>query len=423
MQAAEDFAHVHPVVAEPRQACTICHSRELLPFLDLGTMPPANALRRPQALGQPEPAYPLGVCACTECQLIQLTHSVPASILFKDYVYFSSISQVMVQHFAGLALDVLERFVPANGLVVEIGSNDGILLQSLVGRPCRILGVDPADAAAAQARERGVPTMVDFFNAQVAQRIRDEHGPAAAILGNNVLAHIPDLHETIRGFAVLAADDGVLVLEFPYVVDFLQHGEFDTIYHEHLYYLGLQPLGRLLSEHGFRLFDVRRQTVHGGSVRVFACRTESSRAVTPAVGELLDVEADLQRRQNDALTRFREQAMQIRADLVRTVNELNAQGHKVIGYTAPAKGNVLLNFCSLGPKQIAYLADATPAKQGLLSPGTHIPIVPPEHFQQDTAQFAVLLAWNHKDEVLRRESAWRDRGGKFIIPIPNVHLV
>lgn len=406
-----------------RHRCTICQGDHLLPFLDLGRMAPANALLRSEQLTGPEPVYPLGLTACLDCQLIQLTHGVPPRILFKDYVYFSSISQVMVKHFAALAHDVTGRFLAPQDLLVEIGSNDGILLQSLVGSPYRILGIDPADTAAEQARERGVPTVVDFFDSQVAARVKAEHGPAKAILGNNVLAHIPDLHETVRGFDVLAAPDGVLVFEFPYVVDFFQNCEFDTVYHEHLYYLGLRPLNTLLKGYGFHIFDARRQHVHGGSIRVFASRVGAGRPIEPVVDELMAVEASLGLDQPSRLQAFQARARQIRDDLRTLVARLNQEGRKVVGYTAPAKGNVLLNYCGLGPDQVRYLADATPAKQGLYSPGVHIPIVSPEHFRTDRPDYALLLAWNHKEEVLRREAAWHDQGGRFIIAIPQVETL
>lgn len=408
----------HAPVSIERHQCTICQGDNLHPFLDLGEMAPANALLR--QLTEPEPVYPLGLTACMDCHLIQLTHSVPPRILFKDYVYFSSISQVMVRHFAALAADVTSRFLNSQDLLVEIGSNDGVLLQSLVGSPYRILGIDPAEQAAAQARERGVPTVVDFFDSKVAARVKAEHGPAKAILGNNVLAHIPDLHETARGFDVLAAPDGVVVFEFPYVVDFFKNCEFDTVYHEHLYYLGLCPLNTLLKSYGFHIFDARRQHVHGGSIRVFAARIGASRPVEPVVDELMAIETALGLDQRSNLEAFQARARHIRTDLQALVARLNREGRKVVGYTAPAKGNVLLNYCGLGPDQVRYLADATPAKQGLYSPGMHIPVVSPEHFREDAPDYALLLAWNHKDEVLRREAEWHSRGGRFIVAIPNL---
>ncbi|HEY4002005.1 MAG TPA: class I SAM-dependent methyltransferase [Candidatus Xenobia bacterium] len=416
--ASATHSSVHSV---ERSACAACGATHLFPFLDLGDMPPANALlKRPD---QEENSFPLGLVSCQECHLIQLTHLVPSELLFKGYVYFSSISQTMAAHFAEMAGEIEDRFVPENGLVVEIGSNDGILLHNLVGHPVRILGVDPAETAAAAARERGVPTVVDFFNTAVAQRIRDEHGPASAILGNNVLAHIPNLQETIRACAVLAADDGVLVFEFPYVVDFLLQGEFDTVYHEHFYYLGLGPLERLLRQHGFRIFEARRMSVHGGSIRVFASRRTSPRTEHHQVGELGELERSLELANPDRLKAFGQHAEKVRSELNAMVDDLRQQGKRVVGYTAPAKGNVLLNYCKLGPDRIDYLADATPAKQGLYSPGMHIPIQSPEHFQQDRPDYAVLLAWNHQAEVMRREQLWHELGGKFIVPIPNPHIV
>ncbi|MHB2020725.1 MAG: methyltransferase domain-containing protein [Candidatus Xenobia bacterium] len=417
MLKSESSADLPQPTATRRDGCTICGNHDLYAFLDLGLQPCANALLRPDQLAQAEPRYPLGLACCRRCGLMQLTHSVPASLLFKGYVYFSSVSQAMVEHFGRLANEVVERFVPAQGLVVEIGSNDGILLQSLLGKPCRILGIDPAETAAAAAAKKGVPTRVDFFNREVAGQVLAEHGPAAAILGNNVLAHIPDLHETMQGFEVLMAPDGVLVFEFPYAVDFIDHVEFDTVYHEHMYYLGLQPLSKLLGQYGFEIFDVSRQPVHGGSIRVFANRKSAGRSVTAAVRDLQELEAS---RGISALEQFASRVRDIREQLRATIQSLRDEGKRIAGYTAPAKGTVLLNYCEL---DLIYLADATPAKQGLYCPGVRIPIVSPERFREDNPDYALLLAWNHKAEVLRREAPWHDAGGRFIIPVPEVAIV
>src|SRR3954468_2799735 len=265
--------------------CRVCGSTELEMFLDLGEMPPANALLHKEELGLPEARYPLALSSCRKCELIQLTHVLAPELLFQRYVYFSSVSEAMTRHFSAYAQDVADRFVPENGLVVEIGSNDGILLRSLLSRPLRVLGVDPARNVAEHARSRGVPTIADFFTEALARDIRQQQGPASAFLANNVFAHIDDLDEVMRGVQTLLADDGVIVMEFPYVVDFLEHLEFDTVYHEHLSYFGVRPLAQLFSRYQFELFDVHRQTVHGGSIRVFA-RRKSGAPVSDAVAAL-----------------------------------------------------------------------------------------------------------------------------------------
>jgi len=386
-------------------------------------MPPANALLTEADLASPEARYPLALCQCRSCELIQLTHIVASEVLFQHYVYFSSVSEAMTRHFAALADDVATRFVPSDGLVVEIGSNDGILLRSLLGRPLRVLGVDPARNVGEQARVRGVPTVTGFFSEHIAREIRQEHGPASAILANNVLAHIDDLSEVMRGVQHLLVDDGVVVIEVPYIVDFLKHLEFDTVYHEHLSYFGVRPLTRLFERFGMEIFEIRKQSVHGGTIRVFARPRRSGTAsvdvsvATYGALEQSEGTADLAR-----LARFAQGVQGLRDELTAMVHQVRAAGQRVVGYAASAKGNVLMNYCRFGPAQLEYIIDATPVKQGLYSPGVRIPIKSPEHFRADRPDYALLLAWNHKDEILAKEQAYRAAGGKFIVPIPKVHL-
>jgi SAM-dependent methyltransferase len=386
-------------------------------------MPPANALLTAEQLALDEARYPLALSHCPSCELIQLTHVIPPEILFQHYVYFSSVSTTMAQHFAALATEVAERFVPPDGLVVEMGSNDGILLRSLIGRPLRIQGVDPARNVAEAARARGVPTIADFFSVAVAEQIVREQGKASAILGNNVFAHIDDLEEVMRGMKLLLADDGVVVLEFPYVVDFLKHLEFDTVYHEHLSYLGVRPLARLFQRFDFEIFDVRKQTVHGGTIRIYGRRRSASKPVAPSVAEHEALEVAEGTAEPERLARFARDVSALRTSLRELVGTLCSEGKRVVGYTASAKGNVLLNYCGFGADQIGYLADATPAKQGLYSPGVRIPIRSPQHFKTDHPDYALLLAWNHRDEILDVEKAYRAAGGKFIIPIPQLQII
>jgi SAM-dependent methyltransferase len=405
------------------RACRVCGERDLWQFLDLGAMPPANALLKKDELSLVETRYPLALSHCPSCELIQLTHVVAPEALFQHYVYFSSVSTGMAQHFAALAREVAERFVPPNGLVVEMGSNDGILLHSLIGRPVRIQGVDPARNVAEAARARGVPTIADFFSVPVAGQILREQGKASAILGNNVFAHIDDLDEVMRAMQLLLADNGVVVLEFPYVVDFLQNLEFDTVYLEHLSYFGVRPLARLFRRFDFEIFDVRKQAVHGGTIRVYGRRRSSSKPLNSSVAKQEALELEEKTADRERLTRFARDVAGLRTSLCDLVRKLRADNKRVVGYTAPAKGNVLLNYCGFGPDQIDYLADATPAKQGLYSPGVKIPIRSPQHFRADRPDYALLLAWNHRDEILNAENAYRAAGGKFIIPVPQVQVI
>ena len=404
--------------------CRVCANPELHEFLDLGVMPPANALLQPDELELPEARFPLALSVCYRCELIQVTHVVPPQTLFQRYLYFSSVSEVMTRHFAALAREVRERFVPDNGLIVEIGSNDGVLLRAFLGRPVRILGIDPARNVAENARRSGVPTIADFFSEALARDIRLQQGPASVILGNNVFAHIDDLDDVMQGINVLLADDGVVVLEFPYVVDFLEQLEFDTVYHEHLSYFGIRPLAWLFDRYGFEICEIKRQTVHGGSIRVYAHRRGSKRlSLSAHVAAFEALERQVGTATPERLARFAHDVELLRTELRTVVADLRASGKRIAGYTAPAKGTVLLNYCGFDSDTIEYLADATPVKQGLFCPGVRIPIRTPEYFHDDHPDYALLLAWNHKDEVLAKEAAYRSSGGKFIVPLPRVEIL
>jgi SAM-dependent methyltransferase len=411
--------------------CRICHGEDLEPFLDLGPQPLANGLISPSTLsrGWYEPRYPLVLAQCTRCTLVQLTYVVPGEVLFRDYFYFSSVSKAMSEHFALYAEEVARRFVPDGGLVVEIGSNDGVLLRSLLDRPVRILGVDPALNVAEVARAQGVPTLAEFFGEPVARTIVAEHGPAAAIIANNVFAHIDDLDSVMRGVDALLAADGVFVMEVPYLVDLVEHIEFDTVYHEHLSYFSLRPLLHLFGRFGFEMFDVSRQTVHGGTVRVFVRRRLRAANGAPqadevgSVAELLKLEdasgvADPQR-----LTAFAKQVAETKDELRALVLRLGREHQRVAGYGASAKGTVLLNYCELGREDLTFIVDETPAKQGLLGPGTLLPIRGPEALQGERIDYALLLAWNHRNEILSKEAAFQEAGGRFIVPLPRLEIV
>jgi len=416
-----------PPMSEPvrrRELCRVCGGADLPTFLDLGAQPPANALLRPEELSRPEERFPLALCRCPRCQLIQLTHVVAPDRLFRNYVYFSSVSQAMARHFAALAREVADRFVPAGGLVMELGSNDGILLRSLLGRNVRILGVDPAQNVAEVARRNGVPTIADFFSADLARRIREEHGRAHALHANNVFAHIDDLDDVMRGVDEVLDDRGVFVIEAPYVVDLLEHLEFDTVYHEHLSYLAVRPVAHLFERFGFEVFEVQHQPVHGGTLRVFGRkRRPGNPPVDPSVERFLEAERAAGTADPARLAAFAFAVQALREELRQAVRGLRDSGKRVAGYTAPAKGTVLLNYCGFGTEEIEYLADATPAKQGLYCPGVRIPIHPIERFRADPPDVALLLAWNHADEILQKEGAFREGGGKFLVPLPKVHLV
>ena len=368
-------------------------------------------------MGQPQLRVPLEVMRCERCGLVQLTVVVDPEVMFRDYLYATSASAPMRGHFDDLAAELVSRFAPADSLVVEVGSNDGVLLRPLASRGARALGVEPASNLATIANADGLETLNEFFGLQVAQRIRSERGAAKVVVGNNVLAHIDDLPAMVRSLDALLDDDGVFVAEVPYLFDLLDHVEYDTVYHEHLSYFHLAPLAVLFDQVGMELFDVKRLATHGGSIRMYAGR-RGRRSVTTSLRELRASEAA---RLTDAMRLFAAFAGRVeaqRAALRSLLGGLRTNGTRLAGYGATAKGNTMLNYCGIGADTLAFIADTTPYKQGLLTPGTHIPVRPESAIDEEGIEVLLLLAWNYADEIVRRMTTYTGRGGRFIHPIP-----
>ena len=370
-------------------------------------------------MGKPEPRYPLELARCTACGHVQLSVTVPPEIMFRNYLYVSGTSDTIPAHFAAYANDVAERFVPKGGLVVEIGSNDGTLLRAFDRGFVRVLGVEPARNIAAMANAAGVPTPDEFFGEAIAGEIATKHGRASAIIGNNVVAHIDDLHGLMNGVTALLEDRGVFVAEFPYLVDLLEKTAYDTIYHEHLSYFSVRSVDDLASRHGLHLIDVRRIGVHGGSIRVFISRDGEA---SLEVKNLLSVEDAGGLRAGRPLRAFVGAVQRQREDLKRVLGEIRSSRH-LAGYGAPAKGNTLLNYCEIDRSVLDFIVDKSPLKHGLVTPGTHIPVEPVDRLRGSGIRDTLLLAWNFADEVIRQQSAYRAQGGRFIVPIPTPRVV
>jgi hypothetical protein len=404
-----------------RKTCRACLSGStgspqaagLVEVLNLGEMPPANSLLRAADLNKPEMRFPLSLRLCRKCGMVQLGHVVPANLLFRSYLFFTSSSRSMSEHFAQLINEAGDQFVPPGGLVVEIGSNDGTALASLRRRDARVLGVDPARNIAVMAAARGVPTVSEFFTQTLAREIARVAGPAHVITACNVLGHIDDLDDVCRGVKALLSPQGALVLEVPYLVDLLGRAEYDTIYHEHLSYFAVRPLATLLNRHGLKLIRVERYPVHGGTIR---CTAVHGEGVDASVQKWIDDERQRSLSEPAAFEPFAKKVVEERILLRRTLTELAKTGKKVLGYGAPAKGTVVLNYCEIGTDLLPAVIDSTPAKQGLHVPGTHQPILAPEEMAKEKPEVLLLLAWNHADEIMRRESAFLGRGGRFITP-------
>lgn len=404
------------------RTCRICGTDRFEGVVSLGLMPLANRFIRPEQAAEAEPRYPLEVIRCQECELVQLSVVVDPEILFRDYAYASSASAPVIEHFAALATDLAARFKLRDRLVVEIGSNDGVLLDPLARRGARVLGIEPARGQSTAANARGLETWNEFFDEGVARRVRAERGRAALVIGNNVLAHMSDLSGVARAVGSLLDDDGVFVFEVPYLLDLLDRVEYDTIYHEHLSYFHLAPLKRLFSDAGMAVFHVERLSVHGGSIRVYVGHA-GRRSASPQLAAMSATEGHRLLADQRIYRSFAESVVASRVALNDLLADRIAAGWRIAGYGASAKGNTLLNYCAIGPDVLEYVADTTPYKQGLLTPGTRIPVVPERRSVEDPPDALLLLAWNYADSIVERKRDYIARGGRFIHPIPLARLI
>lgn len=403
--------------------CRFCEKSGLKIFLKLRPMPKPNAfLTSPH---EKESLYPLQICRCIFCGLVQLTHMVNPQEMFSNYLYMSSMSQMMLRHFEDSAVKLVSyNSTKDKPLVIDIGSNDGSFLKAFQRQNVNVLGVDPAKNIAKKAQNEGVPTYNDFFSKKTARHIKKKYGSADLIVGTNVFAHIDDLGDTLEGVDLLLKNNGILVMEFPYLVDLIENNEFDTIYHEHRYYFLLKPLARILRQNGFEIFDCERFSIHGGTIRLYVKRIRDTRyTVSDKVDNLYKKEIKKKMYIQKTYDDFAKRIYKMRDDLLKVLHLLKSQNKRIIGYGASAKGNVLLNFCGIGPELIDYIVDSTPHKQGLFTPGTHIPVLPEDQLLKDKPDYALLLIWNFKEEVFKKQKKFLANGSKFIIPVPRVEII
>ena len=400
--------------------CRICGSTKLTPVLDLGSMPLANAFLTKKELNRPEASFPLVVQFCDRCSLLSLRHTVDPSTLFRGYHYVTAASFPLVAHFKEEARMILERFITRKDqLIVEFGSNDGVLLSELKSA-CRVLGVDPARIVGKFAQERGVETIQAFFGERTAARIKKGYGKADILIANNVFAHIDDLHDTMRGVEGLLADDGVFISESHWVGNLIGDGGFDQIYHEHLSYYSLHALQALASLHGLIITEAQLIPIHGVSMRVFMRKKGRPKA---SVTTLLAREKRLGLTTIRAFRAFGKRVLKNKTAAAKLLRRLASFGATIVGYGAPAKGNTLLNYFGIGPDILSCITDTTSLKQGLFTPGTHIPVVSPHILTKQPPEYLLLLAWNYADAILKKEQKLREQGVKFIIPVPTVSVV
>lgn len=403
-----------------RSTCRICDGANLTPYLDLGDQPPSNSFITIAAVAS-ERSFPLQVFLCTDCGLSQLIHVVSASDIFDEYAYLSSTSKALCNHYQGLVDAVLNRFDVSNeALVVDVGCNDGIMLNRYPAGRFRLLGIEPSSAGE-YARQAGHEVIAAFFDEELGASISAARGGASIITATNVFAHVDNIHGFARGIRQLLAPDGVFVIEFPYLDDMLSEGYFDTVYHEHLCYFALTPLMHLFAETGLRPIDVERIDVgaSGPALRLFVCRKEAKFEAGAAIKAMLDAEQAWGVKSLERYKAFAKTADEVKNQIIALVRSLNASGQKVGGFGAPAKGNTLLNFLGLTATDIVAIAENNELKIGKVTPGSHIPIVSDDEFMRLGISHAILLSWNYAAFFLKNSKFIRD-GGKFIVPLPEL---
>ena len=404
--------------------CRFCHADLHRTFVDLGMSPLCETFLDERDLNRMEPFYPLHVYVCEQCLLVQLEEYVSPADIFTDYPYFSSYSDSWLRHASRYVDAISERLgLHPGSLVVELGSNDGYLLQHFVAKGIPVLGIEPAQNVAEVANGRGVRTRSVFFGPEVAEQLRAEGQAADLVVGNNVLAQVPDLNGFVAGISTLLAASGVVTIEFPHLLRLVAENQFDTIYHEHFSYFSFLVAERIFAAHGLRLFDVEELPSHGGSLRIYGCHAGSaSHPTTAAVEKMREKERAAGVDRLEYYDSFKRQVEETKRKLLDLLIEVRTQGKTVVGYGAPGKGNTLLNYCGIRGDFLDFTVDRNPHKQGRFLPGTHVPIGAPEDVDKARPDFVLILPWNLKYEVMEQLGHVRDWGGKFIVPIPEAKV-
>ena len=405
--------------------CRHCSAPLERTFCDLGTSPLANSYLRDEDLGRAEKFYPLHAFVCGTCYLVQLQEFETPEAIFGDYAYFSSYSTSWLEHARLYTEEMIERFqLGSSSQVIEVASNDGYLLQYFVTKHVPVLGIEPAANVAAVAEQKGIRSLVQFFGTSTATALAADGVRADLLLGNNVLAHVPDLNDFVRGLKIVLKPSGVVTMEFPHLLRLMAETQFDTIYHEHFSYFSFLTVVRVFAAHGLRMFDVQQLPTHGGSLRIFATHDENrSHAVSPAVEALLEDERVAGLDRLETYESFAEHARRTKRRLLTFLVDAKERGKTVVGYGAPAKGNTLLNYCGVGTDFIDYTVDRSPHKQNTYLPGSRVPVFHPDRVRETKPDYLLILPWNLEREIKQQMAHIREWGGTFVVPIPEVKTV
>jgi len=405
--------------------CRFCDYEIKKKFVDLGVTPLSNSYLKYENLNRPEKKFPLQAFVCENCFLVQIPEFETPDNIFSEYAYFSSYSKSWLQHVENYVNMISEKnSLGKNSLVVELASNDGYLLQFFKKRGISVLGIEPAANVAKVAEDKGIRTMVDFFGEKLAQKLFREEIKADLIIGNNVLAHVPNINDFVKGMTILLKSNGIINMEFPHLLQLIKHNQFDTIYHEHFSYFSLYTVKKIFEFYNLTIFDVEEISTHGGSLRIYAKHeTNTNFEIKNSVSELLEKEENFGLLNLSFYLEFSKTVESIKKELINFFQNAKQNKKKIVCYGAAAKGNTLLNYCEIGIEDVEYVVDKNPHKQGLYLPGSHIPIKEPKEIKKTKPDFVFILPWNIKDEIMNEISFIRDWRGKFVIPIPKVVIV
>ena len=406
-------------------SCRFCNTLLEHTFVDLGMSPLCESFLLRDQLNQMEPFYPLKVYVCSNCFLVQLQEYVSPETIFTEYAYFSSYSDSWLQHAKNYTDLMIERFkLESKAQVIELASNDGYLLQYFVEKGIPALGIEPAKNVAQVAIQKGIPTITEFFGVKLARKMSQEGKKADLLLGNNVLAQVPDINDFVAGMKIVLKPQGVITIEFPHLMRLIEGNQFDTIYHEHFSYFSFIAAEKIFARHGITLFDVEELKTHGGSIRIYGRHAEDvSKPLTGRALELKERELRAGYDRMETYATFAKKVEETKRRLLQILVEVKSQGKKIVGYGAPGKGNTLLNYCGIRSDFLDYTVDRNPYKHGRFTPGTHIEIFPPDRIKQDRPDYLFILPWNLKDEITRQMAFIREWGGKFIVPIPEAAIL